>query len=117
MRGDPTKMSREEIKQNLALAFESFEGYVGINNHMGSKLTQNAEIMQWVMEELKPRDLIFVDSKTIPTSVAWEKAALSGLRYAERDVFLDHEETLEFSLKALKSIEYIALHKGQFVPR
>lgn len=105
-------MGKAEIAANLGKMLDSFEGYVGINNHMGSKLTSNAEIMGQVMDVLKKRGMVFVDSKTIQSSVAGSIARDKGLPYAERDVFLDHENTSEFVQGALQRLEMLALRDG-----
>ncbi|MEM8833083.1 MAG: divergent polysaccharide deacetylase family protein [Pseudomonadota bacterium] len=93
----------------------SFDGYVGVNNHMGSKLTQNAEHMGYLMNQLKARDLYFLDSRTIHTSVAMDVAAAYGVPIIERDVFLDHEESDAYVLKALQTVEKIARDHGSAV--
>lgn len=105
-------MSEESIVLNLNNAFKSFEGYKGINNHMGSRLTKNPDAMRVVMDALAQRDLLFVDSKTSAQSVAADMAAARGLRYGQRDVFLDHEDTPEFVASALRQMERIAHRKG-----
>ncbi len=105
-------MSAEQIAAKLEVILDSFDGYVGINNHMGSKLTQNSEVMVQVMDVLAGRGLAFVDSKTIRSSVAGEVARAAGLAVAERDVFLDHEETPEFVRAALARVEMLALRDG-----
>lgn len=105
-------MSAEEVDENLKKIFASFDGYIGINNHMGSKLTQNSRIMHQVMQALKEKGLVFIDSKTISSSVAADIAAEEGIYYAQRDVFLDHEETVEFVMGALEKLEAIAHRKG-----
>lgn len=105
-------MSEDEVKSNMLAAFESFSGYVGLNNHMGSKVTQDPVLMNWVMESLKGRGLYFIDSKTIGNSVAADVARQNGLPTAERDVFLDHEETPEFVAGALQKLEHIAAKRG-----
>ena len=69
-------MKRDEIDAMLVKAFDSFDGYVGVNNHMGSRLTQNKETMGWVMDSLRDQDLFYVDSKTISTSVAAAQCAV-----------------------------------------
>jgi len=107
-----TGMDEAAIKVNMQAALESFDGYVGLNNHMGSKVTQDPLIMNWVMETLKGKGLYFVDSKTISSSVAAETARLNGLPTAERDVFLDHEATDDFVKNALSKVEAVAANKG-----
>lgn len=111
--GLKNSMSEEQLKSTLEThIFPSFEGYVGINNHMGSRLTQNAAAMGWIMEELKKRGLYFVDSKTIGSSVAARSARDHGIPYAERDVFLDHYDSPDSVLKALNELERVARRKG-----
>lgn len=105
-------MGEDGIKKSLHAMMESFDGYEGINNHMGSKLTQDKDVMQVVMNELKDRNLFFVDSKTSPQSVAESMAAQAGLAHAGRDVFLDHVESIEFVRNALKKTENMALSRG-----
>jgi hypothetical protein len=87
-------------------------GYAGINNHMGSGLTQNEAKMKLLMDHLKKAGLYFVDSRTIHTSVAEDVAADVGLPILVRDVFLDHVSSVEFARKALLKTEHIALEKG-----
>lgn len=109
MRSD---MSPPEIHDILKQALSSFDGYVGINNHMGSKLTQNAAVMRAVMADLAAQDLLFVDSKTIHNSIAANIASEHGVRFAERDVFLDHEDSYEFVRASLARLEAIARMRG-----
>jgi len=67
----------------------------GVNNHMGSKLTQLEEPMRQVMQICRQQGLFFVDSRTTANSVAAKEAKRMGLRWAARQVFLDHIMTLE----------------------
>ncbi len=107
-----TSMAEKELKDSLNKALESFDGYVGINNHMGSKLTSNARAMKWVMEVLRERKLFFIDSKTIGSSVGAQIAASYHLPFAERDVFLDHYTDIDSVRAALGKLERIARHQG-----
>src|SRR3990170_146825 len=84
-------LPRAELLQRLAWGLDRFEGYVGINNHMGSRFTASPEGMALVMGALKERGLLFIDSLTAGNSVAGQLAARSGVPYAVRDVFLDNE--------------------------
>lgn len=105
-------MNADQLRAELDKMFVSFDGYKGINNHMGSKLTQDAGAMDVVMETLKARGLYFVDSKTIAGSVAADRARAAGIPYAVRDVFLDHEETPEFVARALDHLVRLAKANG-----
>ncbi len=108
-------MDSGELKGMLEQAFDSFEGYVGLNNHMGSRLTQDKKSMDVLMDVLDQRGLFYLDSKTISSSLAANAAREQGIRFAERDVFLDHEDSLAFVRGALKKAEKIALEKGSAI--
>ena len=109
LRGDQGEDKfRSLLRYNLA----RFDGFVGVNNHMGSKLTTNRKAMKIVMEELRRRGLYFIDSKTIGSSIAAQVASEAGLKFAERDIFLDHEISLSFVRSALKKVEITARQKG-----
>ena len=85
-----TSLTRDEIRQRLDWDLSQFQGYVGINNHMGSRFTQDADGMQVVLEELKARGLLFLDSRTIASSVGDTLAGQLGIAHLKRDVFLDN---------------------------
>jgi uncharacterized protein len=63
----------------------------GVNNHMGSQLTEQAEPMRWLMRELQSRQLYFVDSRTSALTQALNEAERIRLPSRKRDVFLDDE--------------------------
>jgi polysaccharide deacetylase 2 family uncharacterized protein YibQ len=73
------------IRQDLA----SIPHIKGVNNHMGSRLTQEAEPMQWLMSELRMRGLYFVDSRTSAQTKAFDIANGQQVASLKRDVFLD----------------------------
>lgn len=108
-------MTKDQVIAELDQAFESFDGYIGINNHMGSRITQDSAILNVVMDELAQRNLAFIDSKTIANSIAAEVAVAHGLKYAERDVFLDHEDNVGFVRKSLKKLEKVARAQGSAI--
>ncbi len=83
-------MSQARVKELVASALRAVPGASGVNNHMGSRLSEQERPMRWVMEELRVRGLYFLDSLTSPVSVAGSEAARSGLAWARRDVFLDN---------------------------
>ncbi len=86
-----TTMNSEEIIKQIRDGLSILPHVSGVNNHMGSKFTQDASRMKIVMEELKKQGLYFVDSKTSSRSRGGEIAAQTGIRFAERNFFIDHE--------------------------
>lgn len=73
------------LRQNLA----DIPYVQGVNNHMGSLLTEQTQPMGWLMAELKQRQLYFVDSRTTAQTQALIQAQAIGLPSRRRDVFLD----------------------------
>ena len=108
-------MSDEEFIQEFDKIANSFEGYVGMNNHMGSRLTQDREAMNVLMAELKKRNLYFLDSKTIHTSIADEVAGVYGVPHTQRDIFLDHDASTRAVRKSLAKLERRAFKHGRAV--
>jgi polysaccharide deacetylase 2 family uncharacterized protein YibQ len=105
----------EEVMGRLNKMLGRFNGYVGINNHMGSLFTADERSMELVVGELKRRGLLFLDSRTGSDSVGAKVAREQGVPYAERDVFLDNTPTVPEVMKQLAELERIARAKGAAV--
>lgn len=86
-----TGMTQEEFLQVLRNNLASIPYLKGVNNHMGSQLTQDTRTMSWLMQELKSRQLYFVDSRTTTKTQALAVAETMGLPSRKRDVFLDNK--------------------------
>lgn len=87
--GLTTGMEQAEVQATVRADLASLPLVRGVNNHMGSKLTQDAQAMSWVMSELAARKLYFIDSRTSPLTRAQYVAEASGVPSYKRDVFLD----------------------------
>ena len=87
-------MQEQELLDSVRQALRQVPQARGLNNHMGSALTEQSEPMGWLMEELKAHQLFFVDSRTSGRSVAQRMASRTGLANAGRDIFLDNERDL-----------------------
>lgn len=86
-----TTMEAAAITEHTAAALAAVPGIVGVNNHTGSKFTEDEAGMRSVMALLKERGLYFIDSRTSAQSVAPAMAREAGVPVAVRDVFLDNE--------------------------
>lgn len=82
-------MSKQEFLQTLRANIANIPYVKGVNNHMGSRLTEEAEPMAWLMAELQQHRLYFVDSRTSAQTQALIQAQQIGLPSRRRDVFLD----------------------------
>ena len=89
------KMDDATIRQQIAEDLDGWSGYVGINNHMGSKFTADKAHMAVVMAELKTRGLMWLDSRTINDSAGPGAARAAGVPFITRDIFLDNVETVD----------------------
>jgi hypothetical protein len=98
-------MERRVFYETLLRDLDSVPHAVGVNNHMGSLLTQHPGIMKWLMVGLKSYGgLYFIDSRTSENSIAAHIAAEKGVKTAIRDIFLDHkrdERSIENQFKVL----------------
>lgn len=96
-----SSMSDDELRDHLLANIQQIPGIVGMNNHMGSKGTQDRRIMNIVLEVAQELNLFFLDSRTTAQSVAKELSSSKQLPFMERHVFLDNETTREAILDAL----------------
>ncbi|MEC7816777.1 MAG: divergent polysaccharide deacetylase family protein [Pseudomonadota bacterium] len=105
-------MDERAIAQTLRRALQAIPHVQGVNNHMGSLLTQQLQPMDWVMRELDRYPLYFVDSRTIASSVAGQVAEAYDIPNLTRDVFLDHEQTEAFVDQQFKLLIQKAKENG-----
>ena len=91
-----TDMTEEQILRQLGENLDTVPGVVGVNNHMGSRLTADLRVMEILMGEFKSRGLFFLDSKTSPRSLAFDTASRFGIPATQRDIFLDAYDEREF---------------------
>ncbi|MEQ8230532.1 MAG: divergent polysaccharide deacetylase family protein [Gammaproteobacteria bacterium] len=87
-----TRMTRAEFVGTARAALDAIPQASAVNNHMGSRLTRDAERMGWLMEVLAEYgSLLFLDSRTTAGSTARTAARAAAVPFLARDVFLDHE--------------------------
>jgi uncharacterized protein len=79
----------QEILRRVDWALSRVPGFVGINNHMGSRFTQDRAALVPVVEALADRHVFFFDSRTTGNSQIVPVARAFGVPSASRDVFLD----------------------------
>ena len=86
-------MTRSEFIHTVESDLEAIPYASGVNNHMGSLITQHPGDMRWLMQEISRRgNLFFVDSRTTEFTVAQQVAQETGVPNLRRDVFLDNDQ-------------------------
>lgn len=106
------KMTEAQVHDGIVKMLDKFPGIKGVNNHMGSRFTEDAKRLGVVMRELKKRRLFFLDSKTTPHSAGLDAARKAGVKYVARNVFLDNKDDFDYIIGQLKQVERIARQNG-----
>lgn len=108
-------MSRQSLQQTLLNNIQAIPHVEGVNNHMGSLLTQKVEAMTWVMEVLDQQGLFFVDSRTTAASVALQQARQARIPAMSRDIFLDNDRSEPALKQQFEQALQLASRRGQAV--
>lgn len=104
-------MGSDEAKAEVEKALENLPNCRGLNNHMGSVATEDADLMVDVCDVLKAKGLFIIDSRTTAKSMMEEEAKKIGVPVASRNVFLDNVETPDAILKQLnQAVSYAKRH-------
>ncbi|WP_379134661.1 divergent polysaccharide deacetylase family protein [Paenibacillus sp. sgz500958] len=104
-----SQMSDDEVRKRVEAALDDVPYAIGINNHMGSKVTSDERVMDIVLSVCKERGLFFVDSKTSYRSVVGKLSAQKGLPRVENQVFLDDNHTAGHVLKQMHLVHEKAM--------
>lgn len=108
-------MSPEEIRSKVEQGMKAVPDAIGINNHMGSRFTEDEQRMREVLKVVKKKDMLFVDSRTSPKSVAGRVARELGVPSADRNVFLDNTRDVEYIKGQLREAVRLARRGGTAV--
>jgi uncharacterized protein len=84
----------------------------GINNHMGSKVTEDKRATGLVLAEIKARQLYFLDSFVTNKSCGPDLAKQLKVRFAKRDVFLDNQDDPVYIKGQLLKVKNLARRQG-----
>lgn len=107
--------SREDIDRVVSQNLKTVPDAIGINNHMGSRVTSDRATMGIFFDVIRDRDLFFLDSRTTHETVGTEVAVEIGVRVRERGVFLDHDPSpLAIRTAFLEALER-AVYDGEVI--
>jgi len=106
----------DEIQKKIAGYLRMVPYAVGVNNHMGSRYTEDRDRMRSVLGILKENGMFFVDSMTTPKSAGVPVARELGLRSAVRSApFLDNTQDVAAIKAQLETLARIAVKRGSAI--
>lgn len=100
-----SKMTDHEIRDKVEAAIDQVPYAIGVNNHMGSKITADERIMAIVLEVCRERGLLYIDSKTSYASVVRELCESKGMPRLENDIFLDDVHSIQHITGQLRKVQ------------
>jgi polysaccharide deacetylase 2 family uncharacterized protein YibQ len=99
-----TSMSAEQVRSQVRANLAAVPGAVGVNNHMGSRFTEDAAGLGALMAEIKAHDLFWLDSRTTSNTRGSEVARAAGVPALERDIFIDAEVNPELIRRQVRRL-------------
>ncbi|WP_300457586.1 divergent polysaccharide deacetylase family protein [Desulfobacula sp.] len=110
-----SEMSPDLLLDQLRKDIKEVPYVVGVNNHMGSRLTSHSDQMNQIFTILKKKHLFFIDSRTSSESQCEASARLFKLKFAQRDVFLDNLQETAYITGQLKTLINLAKKHGSAI--
>ena len=110
-----TAMDEAELRLKMNQSLDGVPYISGVNNHMGSKFTEDPVLLKTVLGIVKERGLFFLDSRTSPDSVAGKLAREMGVPGITRNVFLDNTRDEQYIKDRLDELVEIARERGTAV--
>ena len=110
-----SSMTPDQLLAQLEKDIHEIPYIVGVNNHMGSRITASSVQMNQIFTILKKENLFFIDSRTAPKSQGKASARLLQLRFAQRDVFLDNFQDEAYITGQFKELIDLAHKHGSAI--
>ena len=108
-----TNMDEGRMAEIIKSHVKKFTYIKGVNNHMGSRATEDEKTMRAVLKALKPTGLYFVDSQTSSQSIAYRVAREMGIPSGENLIFIDNEPEVNYSKNFIDKAIKLVKTRGQ----
>ncbi len=86
-----------------------------VNNHTGSRYTNDYQAMYRLYEALRKEGFVFLDSRTTGSSKVKAVVEAFGERYLSRDIFIDNKHSISYIHRQLQKAVKIAQRRGYAV--
>jgi polysaccharide deacetylase 2 family uncharacterized protein YibQ len=99
------------LKQNIV----EIGPVTGMNNHQGSKITEDQLIMETVLTFCRDQKIHFLDSRTTTQTVVPAAAKNLGIKIGERNIFIDNDPDRISMNRSIQDGLVLAAQKGNAV--
>ncbi len=103
---------KEQNIDRLHFFMSRSQGYVGVANLMGARLTANEDALTAILAETAKRGLLFVDDGSSPRSITAKAATKAKAPFLKSDLVIDTKAEWAEIDAALVKLEAIASEKG-----
>jgi uncharacterized protein len=110
-----TSLSPDQNIERLHWLMSRFQGYVGVANQMGGRLTASEAAFAPILRDIGNRGLIYVDDGTSPKSLAGQIAGSGGSGFARANLVLDVVPSSVEIDRALAKLEGMARQNGMAI--
>lgn len=110
-----TTMTEQEMRASFEDSIRTVPNVSGVNNHQGSRLTEDPEAMRRVLSQVKRYGFYFVDSRTNSHSVAERIAREMEIPTASNNLFLDNEKDFDYICEKLEALVQRAKRRGKAI--
>ena len=105
-------MPFDKIRYLTRRHIEAVPAAAGVNNHQGSLVTGDREIMKVILEVIGAKNMFFIDSWTNRESVAYEAAKKAGVPSNRRNIFVDNKKDMDYNKLQLDKLKKVAKARG-----
>jgi polysaccharide deacetylase 2 family uncharacterized protein YibQ len=99
------------LKHNIA----EIGPVAGMNNHQGSKITMDREIMETVLAFCREQGILFLDSRTTAETAVPAAARNLGIKIGERNIFIDNDQSRSAMNRSIEGGLALAVRRGSSV--
>jgi polysaccharide deacetylase 2 family uncharacterized protein YibQ len=108
-------METAEVLELLRRNIAEIGPVAGMNNHQGSRITADRQVMETVLAFCRDQGIHFLDSRTTAETAVPAAARSLGVKISERSTFIDNEQDRQSMSLAIRGGLALAAERGSAV--
>jgi polysaccharide deacetylase 2 family uncharacterized protein YibQ len=109
------EMNTAEVLAVLRKNIAEIGPIAGMNNHQGSKITMDRQIMETVLTFCREQGILFLDSRTTAETAVPAVAQNMGIKIGERNIFIDNDQSRSAMSRSIEGGLALASRRGTSV--